>query len=136
MHGCAAACVNARLVERADGGKPILRPMSWRGNSILAAASLRRCEECAPDGAIKLSQRVRTGSVEERRLPGNSPALRCAIAARAIVLSPHRKRLDYAIALFGNNGDSRAENHRESFETRPDRKRRRNARAAVRTALN
>ncbi|MEY5157252.1 formate hydrogenlyase subunit HycF, partial [Salmonella enterica subsp. enterica serovar Corvallis] len=34
-----------------------------------------------------------------------------------------QKEIDYAIALLAHNGDSRAENHRESFETCPDCKR-------------
>ncbi|SQB42258.1 formate hydrogenlyase complex iron-sulfur subunit [Citrobacter koseri] len=34
-----------------------------------------------------------------------------------------QKEIDYAIALLKHNGDSRAEHHRESFETCPDCKR-------------
>lgn len=34
-----------------------------------------------------------------------------------------QKEIDYAIALLKHNGDSRAENHRESFETCPECKR-------------
>lgn len=40
----------------------------------------------------------------------------CRVCQRPFAV---QKEIDYAIALLAHNGDSRAESHRESFETCP-----------------
>ena len=44
----------------------------------------------------------------------------CRVCERPFAV---QKEIDYAIALLGHNGDTRAELHRESFETCPECKR-------------
>lgn len=60
--------------------------------------------------------------MEERRFP--SAVSFCYLQLPRLPASFRRaKEIDYAIALLAHNGDSRAEHHRESFETCPDCKR-------------
>ncbi len=119
--GC-AACVNAcpsnALTVEADLATGEL---AWEFN-LGRCIFCGRCEEVCPTAAIKLSQEYEL-AVWKKKISCNSPVLCCAAVASAIVLSPSRKRFDYAIALLKHNGDSRAENHRESFETCPECKR-------------
>ena len=58
-----------------------------------------------------------------KRISSSSRASLSATAGSASVRSRCRRRIDYAIALLKHNGDTRAELHRESFETCPECKR-------------
>ncbi len=83
---------------------------------------LRTLRRSLPDGGNQTVARVRTGGVEERRLPATVP-LRAVQLPRLQSSFRRPEEIDYAIALLKHNGDSRAENHRESFETCPECKR-------------
>ena len=83
-----------------------------------------RCEEVCPTAANQNCRKEYELAVWKKEdFLQQSPLRAVVTAASAIVLSPFRKRIDYAIALLKHNGDSRAENHRESFETCPECKR-------------
>ena len=81
-----------------------------------------RCEEVCPTAAIKLYARIRTGGDGRKRFLQQSrfALCNCRVCNRPFAV---QKEIDYAIALLKHNGDSRAENHRESFETCPECKR-------------
>lgn len=83
---------------------------------------LRSLRRSLPDGGDQTVARIRTGSVEEEDFLQQSrfALCNCRVCNRPFAV---QKEIDYAIALLAHNGDSRAENHRESFETCPDCKR-------------
>lgn len=81
-----------------------------------------RCEEVCPTAAIKLSQEYELAVWKKEDFLQQSRFVLCScrVCNRPFAV---QKEIDYAIALLKHNGDSRAENHRESFETCPECKR-------------
>ncbi|MEB7578391.1 4Fe-4S binding protein [Citrobacter freundii] len=119
--GC-AACVNAcpsnALTVETD---LVTNELAWQfnlGRCIFCA----RCEEVCPTAAIKLSQEYELAvwKKEDFLQQSRFSLCNCRVCNRPFAV---QKEIDYAIALLKHNGDTRAENHRESFETCPDCKR-------------
>ena len=81
-----------------------------------------RCEEVCPTAAIKLSPEYELAvwKKEDFLQQSRFALCNCRVCNRPFAV---QKEIDYAIALLKHNGDSRAENHRESFETCPECKR-------------
>ncbi len=73
-------------------------------------------EEVCPTAAIKLSQEYELAvwKKEDFLQQSRFALCNCRVCNRPFAV---QKEIDYAIALLKHNGDSRAENHRESFET-------------------
>ena len=95
--------------------------LAWQfnlGRCIFCA----RCEEVCPTAAIKLSQEYELAVWKKADFLQQSrfTLCNCRVCNRPFAV---QKEIDYAIALLKHNGDSRAEHHRESFETCPDCKR-------------
>ena len=119
--GC-AACVNAcpsnALTVETDLATGELAWQFDLGRCIFCG----RCEEVCPTAAIKLSQEYELAvwKKEDFLQQSRFALCNCRICNRPFAV---QKEIDYAIALLKHNGDSRAENHRESFETCPECKR-------------
>jgi len=119
--GC-AACVNAcpsnALTVEIDQVK---QQLAWQfdlGRCIFCG----RCEEVCPTAAIALTREYelavwrKADFLQQARFD----YCHCRVCGTPYAV---QKEIDYAIALLAHNGDSRAEQHRESFETCPDCKR-------------
>ncbi|MGS3491271.1 formate hydrogenlyase complex iron-sulfur subunit [Klebsiella pneumoniae] len=119
--GC-AACVNAcpsnALTVEIDLAT---NQLAWQFN-LGRCIFCGRCEEVCPTAAIKLSPEYEL-AVWKKRISSSSRASLSATAGSASVRCAVQKEIDYAIALLKHNGDTRAELHRESFETCPECKR-------------
>ena len=119
--GC-AACVNAcpsnALTVETDLATGELAWEFNLGHCIFCG----RCEEVCPTAAIKLSQEYELAvwKKEDFLQQSRFALCNCRVCNRPFAV---QKEIDYAIALLKHNGDSRAENHRESFETCPECKR-------------
>ena len=119
--GC-AACVNAcpsnALTVETDLATGEL---AWEFN-LGRCIFCGRCEEVCPTAAIKLSQEYELAvwKKEDFLQQSRFALCNCRVCNRPFAV---QKEIDYAIALLKHNGDSRAENHRESFETCPECKR-------------
>ena len=119
--GC-AACVNAcpsnALTVETDLATGEL---AWEFN-LGRCIFCGRCEEVCPTAAIKLSQEYELAVWKKEDFLQQSRFVLCScrVCNRPFAV---QKEIDYAIALLKHNGDSRAENHRESFETCPECKR-------------
>ncbi|MDW2741966.1 formate hydrogenlyase complex iron-sulfur subunit [Atlantibacter subterraneus] len=119
--GC-AACVNAcpsnaLTVEIHQ----VKQQLAWQfdlGRCIFCG----RCEEVCPTAAIALTREYelavwrKADFLQQARFD----YCHCRVCGTPYAV---QKEIDYAIALLAHNGDSRAEQHRESFETCPDCKR-------------
>ncbi len=81
-----------------------------------------RCEEVCPTAAIKLSPEYELAvwKKEDFLQQSRFTICHCRECQRPFAV---QKEIDYAIALLKHNGDTRAELHRESFETCPECKR-------------
>ena len=81
-----------------------------------------RCEEVCPTAAIKLSPEYELAvwKKEDFLQQSRFAICHCRECQRPFAV---QKEIDYAIALLKHNGDTRAELHRESFETCPECKR-------------
>ncbi|AHJ76864.1 formate hydrogenlyase complex iron-sulfur subunit [Kosakonia sacchari] len=119
--GC-AACVNACPSNALSVETDLATgELAWQfnlGRCIFCA----RCEEVCPTAAIKLSQEYELAVWNKADFLQQSrfELCQCRECARPFAV---QKEIDYAIALLAHNGDSRAELHRESFETCPECKR-------------
>lgn len=119
--GC-AACVNAcpsnaLSVETNLAGQTL----DWQFN-LGRCIFCGRCEEVCPTAAIKLSQQYELAvwKKEDFLQKSSFPLCHCRSCQRPFAV---QKEIDYAIAILQHNGDQRAEQHRESFETCPECKR-------------
>ena len=115
---CTIACPANALTMRTD---PVTGERTWSlflGRCIFCG----RCEEVCPTAAIKLSQEYELAvwKKEDFLQQSRFALCNCRVCNRPFAV---QKEIDYAIALLKHNGDSRAENHRESFETCPECKR-------------
>ena len=112
--GC-AACVNAcpsnALTVETDLAT---NQLAWQFN-LGRCIFCGRCEEVCLTAAIRLSQEYEL-AVWKKRISSSSRVLPSATVGYARPFAV-QKEIDYAIALLKHNGDSRAELHRESFET-------------------
>ena len=104
-------------VDKNFRGKPEHNPQQCIG----CAACVNAC----PSNALTVETDLATNELavwkKEDFLQQSRFALcNCRVCNRPFAV---QKEIDYAIALLKHNGDSRAENHRESFETCPDCKR-------------
>ena len=111
-------------VDKNFRGKPEQNPQQCIG----CAACVNAC----PSNALTVETDLATGELawqeyelavwkKEDFLQQSRFALcNCRVCNRPFAV---QKEIDYAIALLKHNGDSRAENHRESFETCPECKR-------------
>ncbi len=97
------------------------RELAWEFN-LKRCIFCGRCEEVCPTAAIKLSQEYELAVWKKEDFLQQSRFVLCScrVCNRPFAV---QKEIDYAIALLKHNGDSRAENHRESFETCPECKR-------------
>lgn len=115
--GC-AACVNA-CPSNALSVETLLASseQAWQFN-LGRCIFCGRCEEVCPTAAITLSQEYELAvwKKEDFLQQSRFDLCRCRVCARPFAV---QKEIDYAIALLAHNGDSRAENHREGFETCP-----------------
>lgn len=119
--GC-AACVNA-CPSNALTVETLLasESLAWQFN-LGRCIFCGRCEEVCPTAAIKLSQayELAVWKKEDFLTQSHFDLCQCRECQRPFAV---QKEIDYAIALLEHNGDVRAEQHRESFETCPDCKR-------------
>ena len=114
-------------VDKNFRGKPEQNPQQCIG----CAACVNAC----PSNALTVETDLATGELawqfdlgrcifcgrcEEFLQQSRFALCNCRICNRPFAV---QKEIDYAIALLKHNGDSRAENHRESFETCPECKR-------------
>ena len=119
--GC-AACVNAcpsnALTVETDLAA---NQLGWQFN-LGRCIFCGRCEEVCPTAAIRLSQEYELAvwKKEDFLQQSRFAICHCRVCERPFAV---QKEIDYAIALLKHNGDSRAELHRESFETCPECKR-------------
>ena len=99
-----------------------LEPMPVDKNFLGRCIFCGRCEEVCPTAAIKLSQEYELAvwKKEDFLQQSRFAICHCRVCERPFAV---QKEIDYAIALLKHNGDSRAELHRESFETCPECKR-------------
>lgn len=97
------------------------RELAWQFN-LGRCIFCGRCEEVCPTAAIKLSQEYELAvwKKEDFLQQSRFAICHCRVCERPFAV---QKEIDYAIALLGHNGDTRAELHRESFETCPECKR-------------
>lgn len=119
--GC-AACVNAcpsnALTVETDLAT---NQLAWQFN-LGRCIFCGRCEEVCPTAAIKLSPEYELAvwKKEDFLQQSRFSICHCRECQRPFAV---QKEIDYAIALLKHNGDTRAELHRESFETCPECKR-------------
>ena len=119
--GC-AACVNAcpsnALTVETD---LTTNQLAWQFN-LGRCIFCGRCEEVCPTAAIKLSPEYELAvwKKEDFLQQSRFAICHCRECQRPFAV---QKEIDYAIALLKHNGDTRAELHRESFETCPECKR-------------
>ena len=115
--GC-AACVNACPSNALSVETDLASgEQAWQfnlGRCIFCA----RCEEVCPTAAITLSPEFELAVWNKADFLQQSrfEICQCRECARPFAV---QKEIDYAIALLAHNGDSRAEQHRASFETCP-----------------
>ena len=115
--GC-AACVNAcpsnALTVETDLAT---KQLAWQFN-LGRRIFCGRCEEVCPTAAIKLSPEYELAvwKKEDFLQQSRFAICHCRECQRPFAV---QKEIDYAIALLKHNGDTRAELHRESFETCP-----------------
>lgn len=119
--GC-AACVNAcpsnALTVEIDLAT---NQLAWQFN-LGRCIFCGRCEEVCPTAAIKLSPEYELAVWKKEDFLQQSRFAICHCRECQLPFAV-QKEIDYAIALLKHNGDTRAELHRESFETCPECKR-------------
>lgn len=115
---CAIACPPNALTIETDLEKGVRTWQFCAGRCIFCG----RCEEVCPTAAIKLSPEYELAvwKKEDFLQQSRFAICHCRECQRPFAV---QKEIDYAIALLKHNGDTRAELHRESFETCPECKR-------------
>ena len=108
-------------VDKNFRGKPEHTPQQCIG-CLGRCIFCGRCEEVCPTAAIKLSPEYELAvwKKEDFLQQSRFAICHCRECQRPFAV---QKEIDYAIALLKHNGDTRAELHRESFETCPECKR-------------